>query len=662
MKYLQDRIFTLSVLIVLVCIGASMAFPQQFPTFENFSQILLNVSIETIVAVGMMVLMITGVFDLSVGSVVALSGGLAAYLMVNMGISMPVAVLAGVLASLAVGWVNGYFIAKVGINPLIQTLATMGMVRGLALMIAGAGIQNLPYEFIYIGQSKLLKIQSPVWWMLAVVLIFHLLTTRTVFFRRYYYIGGNEKAADLSGIRVRKMKHYAFILSALLAGIAGILIASRLGSAIASIGKGMELRVITAVILGGASLAGGQGRIVGALLGTVFMGIISNVMVLSRVSGYWQEIILGAILIVAIWFDIVLKGPLMQQRLRSKGGVLKKVLILFPLWVAGGWALSSCEGPPRDTTAAESTAVNEADYAMTEATADEEYVMVTAATSLPLFVTHDQAAFRAWGKARGVKVSIVGPTDWNVPAQIEAIEQVIATKPAGMLINGTDLGIANAINKAVEAGIPTVVYDSEIPSKRHCFLGSDWYQMGLKQGEAIVKLANGKKGKVACVGILGQSNQEEGFRGLQEALKKHPNLQFLGKFETHNSTEETARVTSDLISSYPDLVAIAGFTSETGPGIGLGIKEMNRVGKVIGTNVDAGPILLKLLKEGVLQLLVEQKRETFVWYGAQFLFDMVHNVNAFPKNYIQAGSHALPYSVNTGIIEINKDNVDNFIK
>ncbi len=660
MKYLQDRIFTLFVLIVLVCIGASIAFPQQFPTFENFSQILLNVSIETIVAVGMMVLMITGVFDLSVGSVVALSGGLAAYLMMNMGIAMPLAVVAGLLSSLAVGWVNGYFIAQVGVNPLIQTLATMGMVRGLALMIAGAGIQNLPYEFIYIGQSKLLKIQSPIWWMLAVVLIFHVLTTRTVFFRRYYYIGGNEKAADLSGIRVRRMKHYAFILSAFLAGIAGILIASRLGSAIASIGKGMELRVITAVILGGASLAGGQGRIVGALLGTVFMGIISNVMVLSRVSGYWQEIILGAILILAIWFDIEVQkrtknSPQPQQ-------TSKKIATFLLLLCAAGGVFMSCEGPPRDKTVAKIGAVNEADYAMTEANADEEYVMVTTATSLPLFVTHDQAAFKAWGKARGVKVSIVGPTDWNVPAQIEAIEQVIATKPAGMLINGTDLGIANAINKAVEAGIPTVVYDSEIPSKRHCFLGSDWFQMGLKQGEAIGKLANGKKGKVACVGILGQSNQEDGFRGLQEALKKYPNLQFLGKFETHNSTEETARITSDLISSYPDLVAIAGFTSETGPGIGLGIKEMNRVGKVIGTNVDASPILLKLLKEGVLQFLVEQKRETFVWYGAQFLFDMVHNVNAFPKNYIQAGSHALPYSVNTGIIEINKDNVDLFIK
>ena len=154
---------------------------------------------------------------------------------------------------------------------------------------------------------------------------------------------------------------------------------------------------------------------------------------------------------------------------------------------------------------------------------------------------------------------------------------------------------------------------------------------------------------------MGQSNQEEGFRGLQDALKKFKNLTFLGKYETHNTIEETAKVTSDLISSYPDLVAIAGFTSETGPGIGLGIKEMNKIGKVIGTNVDASEVLLKLMKEGVIQYLVDQKRETFVWYGAQFLFDKVHNINAFPNKYLQSGVDALPYSVNTGIVEITPE-------
>ena len=301
---LRDRLVTLAVLIGLVALVATILFPRQFPTFDNLRQLLLNVSIDTIVAVGMMVLLIAGVFDLSVGSVVALSGALAAYLMVNAGVPMPLAVGAGLLAALGVGWVNGYFIARVGINPLIQTLATMGMVRGLALLIAGAGIQDLPYEFLYIGQSKLASIQAPIWWMLAIVALFHFLTTRTIFFRRYYYIGGNERAADLSGIRVSQMKLYGFMLSGLLAGVAGILLTSRLGAAISTMGKGMELRVITAVILGGASLSGGQGRIVGALLGTLFMGLIANLMVLSRVSGYWQETILGIILISAIWFDL----------------------------------------------------------------------------------------------------------------------------------------------------------------------------------------------------------------------------------------------------------------------------------------------------------------------------------------------------------------------
>jgi ribose transport system permease protein len=650
MNYLKDRAFTLSLLTLLLATGAALLFPERFLTFDNIRQILLNVSIETIVAVGMMVLMIAGVFDLSVGSVLALAGGLAAHLLVNVGLPMPVAVLAGLAAGTAVGWLNGYFIAYVGINPLIQTLATMGVVRGLVLMVAGAGIQNLPYEYLYLGQSKLLKIQSPVWWMLAVVALFHFLTTYTVFFRRYFYIGGNEKAADLSGIRVGRMKMYGFMLSAFLASLAGVLLTSRTGAAISTMGKGTELRVITAVILGGASLLGGQGRIVGALLGTLFMGLVSNVMVLARVSGYWQEIVLGLILIGAIWFDIALQ----KAKTTTAPKALKASLAVWVVLGLFSFTLWGCEGPPRPQNNAAQTN-DTTSFAITGPSPDEEYVMVTTASSLPLYVTHDQKAFLAWGKLRGVRVSIVGPTEWDIPGQIEAIEQVIATRPAGLLINGTDLGIAGAINKAVEAGIPTVVYDSDVPSKRDCFLGSDWYTMGQKQGEAIGRLAAGKKGKVAAVGILGMSNQEDGFRGLQDAIKQFPNLEFLGKYETHNTIEETARVTSDLISGYPDLVAVAGFTSETGPGIGLAIKEMNRVGKLIGTNVDASELLLNLVREGVLQYLVDQKRETFVWYGAQFLYDKVHHVNAFPKRYLRAGVDALPYSVNTGIVEITPE-------
>ncbi|WP_233219280.1 ABC transporter permease [Adhaeribacter arboris] len=280
--------------------------PRNFPTFENLSQVLLNLSIDTIVAVGMMLLLIAGMFDLSVGSVVAFSGGLAANLMFFHEVPVPLAIAAGLLSAVAIGWINGYLIAYQGINPMIQTLAMLGIVRGGALLVAGANIQNLPYWFNAIGQSRLLGMQMPVWYMLLTVGLFTFLVNKTVFFRRYYYIGGNEKAAELSGIRVKRMKLYAFVLSATLAGIAGILLASRLGAAMSTLGRGLELRVITAVILGGASLQGGVGKIPGALLGALFMGLIANIMVIARISGLWQDIILGIILIAAVWLDLYL--------------------------------------------------------------------------------------------------------------------------------------------------------------------------------------------------------------------------------------------------------------------------------------------------------------------------------------------------------------------
>jgi ribose transport system permease protein len=143
----------------------------------------------------------------------------------------------------------------------------------------------------------------PIWYMLIVVAVFTFLLNKTIVFRRYYYIGGNEKAADLSGIDVRKMKMVSFVIVAALAGMAGILLSSRLGAALPTMGRGLELRVITAAILGGAGLSGGYGKIPGAMLGALFMGLVANIMVIARVSGYWQEIILGIILIGTLWLD-----------------------------------------------------------------------------------------------------------------------------------------------------------------------------------------------------------------------------------------------------------------------------------------------------------------------------------------------------------------------
>lgn len=326
-------------------------------------------------------------------------------------------------------------------------------------------------------------------------------------------------------------------------------------------------------------------------------------------------------------------------------------------------AVQACEPPPRPgALTTNALAAKEKYITSTDISPNEEYVMVTTSVNLPLYVMHDQAAFKAWGEKMGVRVSVLGPSEWDVPSQIATLEQVIPGKPAGLLVNGTDPGIAQVIQKAVAAGIPTVVYDSEIPnSNRHCFIGSDWYEMGRLQGERMASLIKGK-GKVACMGILGMENMESGFRGFQEALEKFPGIEFIGKYDDKSNVELAAKITADLLAAHPDLAGIGGFDSNSGPGMALAVKESNKVGKVRLTTVDAEPEHLKLVKEGVIDYLVGQKRELFTWLGAQFLFDMRHGTMKISKNDAQAGVIPIPETIITGSVEIDKNNVDIFLQ
>ena len=256
----------------------------------------------------------------------------------------------------------------------------------------------------------------------------------------------------------------------------------------------------------------------------------------------------------------------------------------------------------------------------------------------------------------------MGPAEWDVPTQIATLEQVIPSRPAGLLINGTDPGIAQAIRKAVAAGIPTVVYDSEIPnSNRHCFIGSDWYEMGYLQGKRMAQLLKGK-GKVAVMGILGMENMEAGFRGFLDAIKPFPSIEYLGKYDDKANVETAARIAADLISAHPDLAGMAGFDSNSGPGMALAVKEANRIGRIKLTTVDAEPEHLKLVQAGVIDYLVGQKRELFTALGAQFLYDMRHGTLQLSANDAKAGVVPIPRTVITGSIEIDKTNFAQFIQ
>jgi len=318
----------------------------------------------------------------------------------------------------------------------------------------------------------------------------------------------------------------------------------------------------------------------------------------------------------------------------------------------------SCELPPKNNAA---PVVGNASKSEQVTIENEEYVMVTTAVTMPMYVNHDQAAFKRWGKKMNVKVSILGPAEWDVPAQINTIEEVIGTRPTGLLINGTDPAIAQVINKAVAAGIPTVVYDSDIPgSNRHAFLGTDWYEIGRMQGEEMVKLVGGK-GKIAYMGILGLTNMDQGFQGLLDVLKKYPGIEVVGKYDDKANVEEAAKITSDVLAAHPDISGFCGFDSNSGPGIALAVREAGKAGKIKITTVDWEPEHLQLVKDGVIQMLAGQKRELFTWYGAQFLYDMVHHTNPLAQNDARAGITSVPYIINTGLLKITSENVDEFI-
>lgn len=278
-----------------------------FFTYQNWGAILLNLSTAGVLSIGMMLLIVGGVFDLSIGANLALGGAVAAYFLKNF-TNMPIllAAIIGISLSAIVGLVNGIVINKLKVNALIATLGMMSICRSIAIIIAGSGIAGLPEAFLAFGRNTYFGLQLPVYYVIGVTIIGFFLLKKTKFFRQLYYIGSNEKAALLSGINVERTMIIIFVIMGVLAGFAGLMISSRLNAAVGTVAESINLQVIAGVVLGGGSLTGGRGSILGAFVGALFMSLISNVMVLSSFSIYLQTGIIGFILITALSLDVTI--------------------------------------------------------------------------------------------------------------------------------------------------------------------------------------------------------------------------------------------------------------------------------------------------------------------------------------------------------------------
>lgn len=299
--------------LLVLCLGISL-LSNKFLTVDNAWNVLRQISVNVCVATGMTLVVLTAGIDLSVGSVLALAGAITAGLLKNgiewpsqnlyIGFTLLGAILVGMLVGGLCGAFNGWTITRFKVPPFVATLAVLTIARGLTLLYTkGFPISGLGTQFDYIGTGWFLGIPLPVW-ISAIVVAFAVVVTQKTRFGRYIYaIGGNENAARLSGISISKMKMGVYTIAGVLAAVGGIIVTSRLDSAQPNAGATYELDAIAAVVIGGTSLSGGRGSIMGTVLGAIIIGVLNNGLVLLNVSPFWQQVVKGFVILLAVVID-----------------------------------------------------------------------------------------------------------------------------------------------------------------------------------------------------------------------------------------------------------------------------------------------------------------------------------------------------------------------
>ncbi len=311
-----DRVGILVVLAGLVLFMALVA--PNFTRVDNLLNILRAISINAILAAGMTFVILTGGIDLSVGSTVAVSGVVAVLAAIS-GVPAPLALLIGVASGALCGLVNGALSAYLALAPFIVTLGTMTFLRGLAYTLTeGRPIVSSTLSFKALGSGYFLGIPIPVYVMIAVYVAAWYALERTRFGRHVYAVGGNPKAARLAGVKVNRILTSVYVIAGACAGLAGLIFAARVISAQPTAGEGYELDAIAAVVLGGTALAGGRGRIIGTLIGSVILGVLTTGLILLNVPFFTQLLIKGAVIIFAVSIDSLKQRPQIFTAWRKK--------------------------------------------------------------------------------------------------------------------------------------------------------------------------------------------------------------------------------------------------------------------------------------------------------------------------------------------------------
>ncbi|MFB7645447.1 substrate-binding domain-containing protein [Streptomyces sp. NPDC056084] len=584
----------LSALVVLVAALALLS--GDFLTTQNLLNVGVQAAVTAILAFGVTFVIVSAGIDLSVGSVAALSATVLAWSATSEGVPVWLAVLMAVATGIACGLVNGVLVSYGKLPPFIATLAMLSVGRGLSLVISQGSPIAFPDSVSHLGDTLGGWLPVPVLVMIGAGLLTALVLSRTYIGRSMYAIGGNEEAARLSGLRVKRQKLVIYALSGLFAAVAGIVLASRLSSAQPQAAQGYELDAIAAVVIGGASLSGGVGKASGTLIGALILAVLRNGLNLLSVSAFWQQVVIGVVIALAVLLDT----------LRRKAGAAPGA--------AGGKGGAGRKGPGAMKLAVAAVclaAVIGAGYLLnpgSSGSAKPKLGMSLSTLNNPFFVQM-KAGAQAEAKAEGIDLTVTDAQN-DASQQANQIQNFTGSGMKSIIVNPVDSdAVGPAVRGANKADIPVIAADRGVNKAETATLVASDNAAGGRLAARTLAEKLGGKGRIAVLqGTAGTSVSRERGAGFTEGLKAYPGIEVVARQPADFDRTKGLDVMTNLLQSHPDVTGVFAENDEMALGA---VKALgDRAGSAVAVvGFDGTPDGVKAVAAGTLYASVAQQPE-----------------------------------------------------
>ncbi|MFD3376100.1 MULTISPECIES: substrate-binding domain-containing protein [unclassified Streptomyces] len=581
----------LTALIILVI--AMSALSGDFLTTDNLLNIGVQAAVTAILAFGVTFVIVSAGIDLSVGSVAALSATVLAWTATSEGVPVWIAVILAIATGIACGLVNGVLISYGKLPPFIATLAMLSVGRGLSLVISQGSPIAFPESVSHLGDTLGGWLPVPVLVMIVMGLITALILGRTYIGRSMYAIGGNEEAARLSGLRVKRQKLVIYALSGLFAAAAGIVLASRLSSAQPQAAQGYELDAIAAVVIGGASLAGGTGKASGTLIGALILAVLRNGLNLLSVSAFWQQVVIGVVIALAVLLDTVRRkagatpvtaGAGGSSGLKGPQAIKYGLAVVLVAAIVGGLSL----------------------FNNGSSSSNPKVGLSLSTLNNPFFVQIKEGA-QAEAEKLGADLTVTDAQN-DASQQANQLQNFTSEGLDSIIVNPVDSDAAGpSVRSANKADIPVVGVDRGVnKAETAALVASDNVEGGKLGAKALAEKLGGKGKIVILQGLAGTSASRERGAGFAEGLKAYPGIDVVAKQPADFDRTKGLDVMTNLLQAHPDVQGVFAENDEMALGAvkALGSKAGKSV-QVIG--FDGTPDGLKAVQEGTMYASVAQQ-------------------------------------------------------